>query len=96
MKTNVSKWIRRLVTCNKVTKFVSKLTRMCNGYKCKDFKDGDFVCLKHDMLKRFIVVDNTIIEGKIHLTYFNESTGLMALAFIEPKYLMPAPKQGDL
>ena len=51
------------------------------------------VCLKHDMTKRFIVENNLILNGRIQLSYFNEFSGVMSPALIEPKYLMLAPKQ---
>ena len=58
-----------------------------------DFKNGDIVCLKHDMTKRFVVESNLVMNGRIELSYFNKFSGVMSPALIEPKYLMLAPKQ---
>lgn len=90
MKQSVKNIIRRLVITEKITKFVAKVFLMTT---ISDFKNGDFVCLKHDKTKRFVVENNLIFNGKILLSYFNEFIGVMAPAQIEPKYLMLAPKQ---
>ncbi len=90
MKYSLKKWIRCLVTSEKITKFVTKVFLMTT---ISNFKNGDIVCLTHDKTKRFAVENNLIFNGKILLSYFNEFTGVMAPAQIEPKYLMIAPKQ---
>lgn len=90
MKLLVKNLLRHLVIPNKITKFVAKIFFMTT---ISDFKKGDIVCLKHDITKRFVVENNLIFNGKILLSYFNEFTGVMAPAQIEPQYLMTAPKQ---
>ena len=90
MIQSIKNRIRHLVITEKVTKFVAKVTFMTT---ISDFKNGDIVCLKHDMTKRFIVENNLILNGRIQLSYFNEFSGVMSPALIEPKYLMLAPKQ---
>lgn len=40
-----------------------------------------------------VVENNLVMNGRIHLSYFNELSGVMSPALIEPKYLMLAPKQ---
>ena len=40
-----------------------------------DFKNGDIVCLKHDMTKRFVVESNLVMNGRIELSYFNKFSG---------------------
>ena len=90
MRFSLKKWIRDLVTSERITKFVAKYFFMTT---ISDFKNGDIVCLKHDKTKRFVVENNLIFNGKILLSYFNEFNGVMAPAQIEPKYLIIAPKQ---
>lgn len=90
MKQSVKNIIKRLVITEKITKFVAKIFFMTT---ISDFTNGDVVCLKHDKTKRFVVESNLIFNGKILLSYFNEFTGVMAPAQIEPKYLMVAPEQ---
>lgn len=90
MEYSFKKWIRHLATSKRITKFVVKYFFMTT---ISDFKNGDIVCLKHDITKRFVVENNLIFNGKILLSYFNEFTGVMAPAQIEPKYLIIAPKQ---
>lgn len=90
MKQSIKNRIRSLVITEKVTKFVAKVIFMTT---ISDFKNGDVVCLIHDKTKRFVVENNIAFNGKILLSYFNEFTGVMAPAQIEPKYLMIAPKQ---
>ncbi|MBR5510577.1 MAG: hypothetical protein IKU50_00030 [Bacteroidaceae bacterium] len=82
--------IRNLVITEKVTKFVAKVFLMTT---ISNFKNGDIVCLKHDMTKRFVVENNLVMNGRIQLSYFNEFSGVMSPALIEPKYLILAPKQ---
>ena len=82
--------IRNLVITDKVTKFVAKVFLMTT---ISNFKNGDIVCLKHDMTKRFVVENNLVMNGRIQLSYFNEFSGVMSPALIEPKYLILAPKQ---
>ncbi len=82
MKESAKRRIRCLVTFNKVTKFVAKLLCMV----CK-FKDGENVCLIFDRSKKFQVVSNIVIDGKIQLVYFNELSGEICEANIEPRYL---------
>ena len=75
--------IHYLVTFNRVTKFVAKLFGMIS-----DFKNGEYVCLKHDKTKKFYVVSNIIIEGKIQLGYFSDNTHRIEEdAYIEPSKL---------
>ena len=76
MRQSIKNRIRNLVTLNKVTKFVAKLCGMISN-----FKNGEYVCLKHDKSKKFYVVSNIllgvsnlIIEGKIQLGYFSDFT----------------------
>lgn len=88
MKTTIEKRLCSSVTLNKVTIFIAKLFGMLSK-----FQNGDIVCLKHDMTKRFVVENNLIMNGRIQLSYFNEISGVMSPALIEPKYLMLAPKQ---
>lgn len=90
MKQHLKTKPLRLVIWEEITKFVAKVFLMTT---ISDFKNGDTVCLKHDQTKRFVVENNLIFNGKILLSYFNEFTGVMAPAQIEPKYLMIAPKQ---
>ncbi len=82
--------IRNLVITEKVTKFVAKVFLMTT---ISNFKNGDIVCLKHDMTKRFVVENNLVMNGRIQLSYFNEFSGVMSPALIEAKYLILAPKQ---
>lgn len=90
MKQSVKNIIKHLVITEKITKFVAKIFFMTT---ISDFKNGYIVCLKHDMTKRFIVESNLVMNGRIQLSYFNEFSGVMSPALIEPKYLMLAPKQ---
>lgn len=90
MKQSVKNIIKHLVITEKTTKFVAKIFFMTT---ISDFKNGDAVCLKHDVTKRFVVQNNLIINGRIQLLYFNELMGVMSPALIEPKYLMAAPEQ---
>lgn len=90
MKQHLKTKPLRLVILGEITKFVAKVFLMTT---ISDFKNGDIVCLTHDKTKRFVVENNLIFNGKILLPYFNEFTGVMAPAQIEPKYLMIAPKQ---
>lgn len=82
--------IRNLVITEKITKFVAKVFLMTT---ISNFKNGDIVCLKHDMTKRFVVENNLVMNGRIQLSYFNDFSGVMSPALIEPKYLILAPKQ---
>lgn len=90
MKEITKNKIRRLVTFNKVTKFVAKLF----GMICK-FRDGENVCLIFDRSKKFQVVSNIVIEGKIQLVYFNELSGKICEANIEPRYLDYSYVEGE-
>lgn len=90
MRQSIKSRIRRLVITEKVTKFVARVIFMTT---ISDFKNGETVCLKHDVTKRFIVKSNLIVDGKIQLLYFNEFSGVMSPALIEPEYLMLAPRQ---
>ena len=90
MRQSIKNGIRNLVIMEKVTKFVAKVFFMTT---ISDFKNGDIVCLKHDMTKRFVVESNLVMNGRVQLSYFNEFSGVMSPALIEPKYLMLAPKQ---
>lgn len=83
MKQSVKNRILYLVTFNRVTKFVAKLFGMISN-----FKNGEYVCLKHNKSKKFYVVSNIIIEGKIQLGYFSEETHRIEEdAYIEPSKL---------
>lgn len=90
MRQSMKNRIRNLFITEKVTKFVAKVFLMTT---ISDFKNGDIVCLKHDMTKRFVVENNLVMNGRIQLSYFNEFSGVMSPALIEPKYLTFAPKQ---
>lgn len=83
MKQSVKNRILYLVTFNRVTKFVAKLFGMISN-----FKNGEYVCLKHNKSKKFYVVSNIIIEGKIQLGYFSDETHRIEEdAYIEPSKL---------
>ena len=58
--------IRNLVITEKVTKFVVKVFLMTT---ISNFKNGDIVCLKHDMTKRFVVENNFVMNGRIQLSF---------------------------
>lgn len=60
MRQSIKNRIRYLVTFNRVTEFVARLFGMTSN-----FKNGEYVCLKHNKSKKFYVVSNVIIEGKI-------------------------------
>ena len=72
MKATIEKKLRSLVTLNKVTIFIAKLFGMISK-----FQNVEYVCLKHDKSKKFYVVSNVIIEGKIRLGYFNPDKGII-------------------
>lgn len=72
MRQSTKNRIRNLVITEKVTKFVAKVFLMTT---ISDFKNGDIVCLKHDMTKRFVVENNLVMNGRIQLSYFNELSG---------------------
>ncbi|MEY8589785.1 hypothetical protein [Phocaeicola sartorii] len=72
MKKNSNKKLRSLVTLNKVTIFIAKLFGMISK-----FQNGEYVCLKHDKSKKFYVVSNVIIDGKIKLGYFNADKSII-------------------
>ena len=83
MKYFTRERIVRLVTLNKVTKFVAKLFGMLSK-----FKNGEYVQLKFNKRKKFYVVSNVIVEGKIQLGYFSEETHRIEEdAYIEPSKL---------
>lgn len=83
MGQSIKNKIRYFVTFNGVTNFVAKLFGMIS-----DFKNGEYVCLKHDKTKKFYVVSNIIVEGKIQLGYFNDNTHRIEEdAYIEPSKL---------
>lgn len=82
MKYFTRERIVRLVTFNRITKFVAKLFFMFSK-----FKNGENVCLKFDRYRKFQVKSNVIIEGKILLVYFNENIGEICEAKVEPEYL---------
>lgn len=90
MRQSTKNRILYLVTFNRVTKFVAKLF----GMTCK-FKDGENVCLIFDRSKKFQVVSNIVIEGKIQLVYFNELSGKICEANIEPRYLDYSYVEGE-
>ena len=83
MKYFTRERIVRLVTFNRITKFVAKLFGMISK-----FKNGEYVQLRFDKRKKFFVVSNVIVDGKIQLGYFNEGIGFIdESAFIEPSKL---------
>lgn len=83
MRQSIKNRIRYFVTFNRVTKFVAKLFGMIS-----DFKNREYVCLKHDKTKKFYVVSNIIVEGKIQLGYFSDNTHRIEEdAYIEPSKL---------
>lgn len=83
MRQSIKNRIRYFVTFNRVTIFVAKLFGMIS-----DFKNGEYVCLKHDKNKKFYVVSNIIVEGKIQLGYFSDNTHRIEEdAYIEPSKL---------
>lgn len=83
MRQSIKNRIRYFVTFNRVANFVAKLFGMIS-----DFKNGEYVCLKHDKTKKFYVVSNIIVEGKIQLGYFNDNTHRIEEdAYIEPSKL---------
>lgn len=57
------------------------------------FQIGDVVCLVFDKSKRFRVKSPVLVKGKIELEYFDEARYEIVTCEIEPRYLMPAPKQ---
>lgn len=84
MRQSIKNRIRYFVTFNRVTKFVAKLF----FGMISDFKNGEYVCLKHDKTKKFYVVSNIIVEGKIQLGYFSDNTHRIEEdAYIEPSKL---------
>lgn len=83
MRQSIKNRIRYFVTFNRVTIFVAKSFGMIS-----DFKNGEYVCLKHDKNKKFYVVSNIIVEGKIQLGYFSDNTHRIEEdAYIEPSKL---------
>ncbi len=90
MKEITKNRIRHLVTFNRITKFVAKLFFMISK-----FKDGENVCLIFDRSRKFQVVSNIIIDGKIQLVFFNPDKGLIEKANIEPKYLDYSYVEGE-
>ncbi len=83
MRQSIKNRIRYFVTFNRVTNFVTKLFGMIS-----DFKNGEYVCLKHDKTKKFYVVSNIIVEGKIQLGYFSDNTHRIEEdTYIEPSKL---------
>lgn len=83
MRQSIKNRIRYFVTFNRVANFVAKLFGMIS-----DFKNGEYVCLKHDKTKKFYVVSNIIVEGKIQLGYFSDNTHRIEEdAYIEPSKL---------
>ncbi|WP_025798628.1 hypothetical protein [Hoylesella saccharolytica] len=83
MRQSIKNRIRYFVTFNRVTNFVAKLFGMIS-----DFKNGEYVCLKHDKTKKFYVVSNIIAEGEIQLGYFSDNTHRIEEdAYIEPSKL---------
>lgn len=50
-----------------------------------NFKNGEYVCLKHNKSKKSYVVSSIIIEGQIQLEYFSDDTYCIEEdAYIEP------------
>ncbi len=83
MKEITKNRIRHLVTFNRITKFVAKIFGMISN-----FKDGEYVQLKFDKSRKFYVVSNVIIEGKIKLGYFNTDKGIIEEdVYMEPSKL---------
>lgn len=83
MRQSTKNRIRYFVTFNRVTNFVAKLFGMISN-----FKNGEYVCLKHNKSKKFYVVSNVIVEGKIQLGYFSDETHRIEEdAYIEPSKL---------
>lgn len=83
MRQSIKSRIRNLVTSNKITKFVAKILGMVSK-----FQNGEYVQLKFNKRKKFYVVSNIIIEGKIQLGYFSEETHRIEEdAYIEPSKL---------
>lgn len=90
MRQSVKNRIRNIVTTNKITIFVAKLFGMVSK-----FNVGENVCLIFDRRRKFQVVSNIIIEGKIQLVYFNELSGKICEANIEPRYLDYSYVEGE-
>lgn len=90
MRQSVKNGIRNIVTTNKITIFVAKLFGMVSK-----FNVGENVCLIFDRRRKFQVVSNIIIEGKIQLVYFNELLGEICEANIEPRYLDYSYVEGE-
>lgn len=83
MRQSIKNRIRYLVTFNRETDFVAKLFGMISN-----FKNGEYVCLKHNKSKKFYVVSNIIVDGKIQLGYFSDDTRRIEEdAYIEPSKL---------
>lgn len=53
-----------------------------------EIKAGSIVCLTFDLTKRFLVENDTLINEKIRVLYFNEILGKITTAEIEPEYLV--------
>ena len=89
MRQSIKNRIRTLVIANKITIFIAKLFGMVSK-----FKDGEFVQLKYDRSKKFFIVSNVIVEGKIQLGYFNPDKGIIEEnAYIEPSKLEYSPEE---
>ncbi len=89
MRQSIKNRIRTLVITNKITIFIAKLFGMVSK-----FKDGEFVQLKYDKSRKFYVVSNVIIEGKIQLGYFSDNTHRIEEdAYIEPSKLEYSPEE---
>lgn len=74
--------LHRLVTLKGVTKFVAKLFRMRSK-----FRNGEYVQLKFDRGQKFIVISDTLIDGKIQVGYFDSHGGIITTADIDPSHL---------
>lgn len=89
MKQSSKNRLYKIVISNRTTNFVAKLFGMVSK-----FKNGDFVRLKYDRSKKFFVVSNVIIDGKIQLGFFNPDKGIIEEnAYIEPSKLEYSPEE---
>lgn len=51
------------------------------------FRNGDYVQLKFDKSRKFFVVSDALLDGKIRLGYFDSHKGTMMEVDIEPSQL---------
>lgn len=82
MKSKKINGFYNFVTSLKITKAVLKLL----GMRSK-FRNGEYVQLKCNNSKKFIVTSDALIDGKIGLEYFNADKNDIVKVNIAPSYL---------